>query len=451
MHMLRDLLAKQVSLPPSRAADDTIIEQVAELVISGRLHLHAKKMELYAVGVAASPDDQSVADLNKKRQPAEHASPPPATAPNCPTVEIEINNTPTTNDDLVGLRCDHPVHHSNVNCRIRATGAGTIRTLVLTNPDGRLRFPGSGDTTKDITLPSDGSWVPFQISGKLPSNAIGDAVIEAHCETATGDLKGSKPVTVFWFDNAHIKLTRGGNYRLIGASYSTTGGPAVSFSASGTIKPAGVDCSAPQVKHLRIGIMQESSNFQITYTWDTPVLHPSAPPGTNISVPTQMRQTTQYAATVHQPVNDGLTAAQEPPSGAYPLYSMNALMHPMGCPSGAHATSSDTPGQGAPARFSQLFGGVNVIWSRLVNTTRTENFRTFCVVFNTDTKQYCALRQATWSINVDSAGAAASQHANVTADGRATVDPATGVQANNAANTTVTAKVGVAVTPLSKP
>ena len=39
----------------------------------------------------------------------------------------------------------------------------------------------------------------------------------------------------------------------------------------------------------------------------------------------------------------------------------------------------------------------------VMNTTRKQTYRTFCVVFDTKTEQFCALNQATWSLNVDSA------------------------------------------------
>jgi len=67
---------------------------------------------------------------------------------------------------------------------------------VLTNPDGRLRFPNNADTTKTLILPSNGSWVAFQIFGNIASSAVGDAVIEAHCQSETGPVKVRKGVTV---------------------------------------------------------------------------------------------------------------------------------------------------------------------------------------------------------------------------------------------------------------
>lgn len=190
--------------------------------------------------------------------------------------------------------------------------------------------------------------------------------------------------------------------------------------------------------------MQESSNFIITTTWNTPVMAWAAgvATATTVNAAPAMRQTTMYAAAVAQPVNDGL-------AGAQPLYSRQAgaLMPPTGCAGGGAAVSSDTPGQPVAPTFAQVFssGGVpigTVTWTALAGTTRTENFRTYCVVINTVTNVFSNLKQVTWTLAADSTRP--NQHVAVTAEAAATVNPAVGVQANNAANTTVTAGVGAA-------
>ena len=131
----------------------------------------------------------------------------------CPDVEIEINDSPDAKSDLVQLHSERPPARPTVNCRIRAvTLPPNPGAIVLTNPDGRLRF-GASDKTLSLTVPNDGSWVPFQISGETGSGAIGDAVIEAHCNTAKGALQGKKALTVFWFDSPKIELTPGGSIR----------------------------------------------------------------------------------------------------------------------------------------------------------------------------------------------------------------------------------------------
>ncbi|MEZ0469750.1 N-acetylmuramoyl-L-alanine amidase [Luteimonas salinilitoris] len=110
-------------------------------------------------------------------------------------MEIEINNTSTSDDDWV-MQCTHDPRHT-LTCRIRTTGspANDVAT-VLTNPDGRLRFPGASDASTTVTVPSDGSWLEFQISGNTGSATVGDAVIEAHCQDAAGAVLASKGVTV---------------------------------------------------------------------------------------------------------------------------------------------------------------------------------------------------------------------------------------------------------------
>jgi hypothetical protein len=76
------------------------------------------------------------------------------------------------------------------------------RTVPL---DGDLLFAPSvtaGSTataaTLTLTLPKDGSWVPFVIAGQpgRPSERVKDAVIEAHRDAAAGDLVGSLGVMV---------------------------------------------------------------------------------------------------------------------------------------------------------------------------------------------------------------------------------------------------------------
>lgn len=110
----------------------------------------------------------------------------------CPNMEIEINNTAVTDDDWLILRCAEML-----NCRIRALGSPPLdTTVVLTNHDGRLRFNNATDATTSLVLPSDGSWVGFQIFGNTVSNAVGDAVIEAHCYSATEPVQARKAATV---------------------------------------------------------------------------------------------------------------------------------------------------------------------------------------------------------------------------------------------------------------
>jgi hypothetical protein len=353
-------------------------------------------------------------------------------------MEIEINNTPAINDDLVGLKCEHPSHRNTVDCRIRATSAcPTSSTVVLTNPDGRLRFPNPADTTATVTVPGDGSWVPFQISGEKGSSAIGDAIIEAHCNTATGDLKAKKGVTVFWFDEAELTLTQGGSYSMVGTRYTVAGGNATNYSAKAKIEPAGVDCSAPQVKDLRVGFIQNAlAGIRDLITWSTPsiVWNPGVPSGTRAVVADKIRTTTRRPVT-----------ASDTDAPANPLYDRpgvstevdpNSLSLPMGCTAGAAATTHDTVSNPITTTFevdAKTSAGVVVgkVTYQFLNTNIDTDFITWLVIFNTTTSEFCALRERSWGIHVDSAVTTPQKATIAPSDKATTTNPVTGPPFSN--------------------
>jgi hypothetical protein len=76
MRSLREFLTNHFPLPASRVSDETVLEQIAELLIIGRLHLHAEEMETHATGGVASADEPAVAFPI-----AEHRSQDPEPAP----------------------------------------------------------------------------------------------------------------------------------------------------------------------------------------------------------------------------------------------------------------------------------------------------------------------------------------------------------------------------------
>jgi hypothetical protein len=70
-----------------------------------------------------------------------------------------------------------------------------------------------------------------------------------------------------------------------------------------------------------------------------------------------------------------------------------------------------------------------VTYTDFVKTELEEHFNTFGVVYNQPTKEHCALRQATWQVDVDSTGI--DQFAMVSPDTGAATDPALGPQAGS--------------------
>jgi len=327
-------------------------------------------------------------------------------------VEVEINDTPAQNDDVVRVKSDVPVIRSKVACRARVVGSPAADVVVvLANPNGRMRFPESADATKTLTLPRTGAWVAFEISGESASAALDDAIIVVHLDTATGSDCGSEDVTVFSFDPSGITVTADARYNGAlmqdnSSRYTAIGGPAVRFSGEATLNPAGLDCTIPQISDLRIGIMQNSVSMEHATTYDSPSISwsPGVPSGTVVTVPSTLR----HAFTVAPVRNDSR------PSAA-PLYDQpglpdtldqNSLKPPIGCPGGAAATSEDTPWVPfepfLPTDGFDAQGNIvgQVLYLNRVDATLNDSFRTWVVCFDTLTGQVIPLRETTWTLDV---------------------------------------------------
>jgi hypothetical protein len=383
--------------------------------------------------------------------------PPGSTTPcpySCPAMEIEINNTSAANDDLVLLKSDRPVHVFTTTCRIRAI-SGPASTVVLTNPDGRLRFMGSPQ--QSLTVPADGSWVTFTMSGENGSLAIGDAKIEAHCSDARGPVKARKDVTVVWFDDGHIDIATPGTYAVSLGRFTTTGGNAADFSATARIRPAGVDCSAPQIRNLRIGIIQNGqAGTPRERVWDSPAItwNPGVAARTMVTVPTSMHRT------ITTPLNNDSEASVVPmydQPGKTGTIDANSLQPPIGCTGSTAATSNDAPSTPMPTPLTLPAtdsGGtvVGQVTYQVLKTFIRHNFLTWCAIFDTSTNDLWVLRERSWSVNADSsvAGTQASTDAADRAPAATPVlTPIFNTVLNDPANAT-TARMGAATTTFTK-
>lgn len=132
-----------------------------------------------------------------------------------PQVEIRINDLPADvapRDDPT----DDYLTWAPTFARARLVPAmGSDFNIVLTNDapgniadGGDVSFAAHADpwpanatataTTLALTLPADGSWVPFVVAGKFgtPSTNDKDTIIEAHHNTAMGPVLGTKALMV---------------------------------------------------------------------------------------------------------------------------------------------------------------------------------------------------------------------------------------------------------------
>ncbi|WP_445220507.1 tyrosinase family protein [Bradyrhizobium sp. Pa8] len=139
------------------------------------------------------------------------SSPASAQQETNPKIEIEINNTLTLDDDYLTWA------PTPARIKLAAPGPSAV-TVTLTNDpdqaipagrsqplDGRVAFAekvAAGQTAQlsslTLTLPPDGSWVPFVVAGAFPraSSADKDTGIEIHLGDATGPIIATHAVMV---------------------------------------------------------------------------------------------------------------------------------------------------------------------------------------------------------------------------------------------------------------
>ncbi len=336
-----------------------------------------------------------------------------------PRIEIEIAKTPAQNDDVVLLQSTVPVHRNKVTARARAVGNPTENvTAVLTNPDGRLRFPDVGNATATLTLPASGAWVDFEISGESASSVKDDAIVEAHCNSATGPLCGSEKMTVFTFDSASIQVTAVGSYPQqappVGGVYITSGlEHTVNFEAQASIRPSGLDCTVAPIKNLRVGVMQNLEGSTYSYRVSDPEFRftDEAIPGDTASFPEAVESRLVHPAKYNDAVPGSAPLYDGP--GAFPVIGgANSQVLPGGCgqASPPKATTSDTPSlEGLLITVRSLRPGTtvqigtasyrNVDWVHLM-----ASFRTWAAILDVATGELTLVRETTWNLDVSSNG-----------------------------------------------
>jgi len=174
--------------------------------------------------------------------PAGHTLWPPPPFTDCkpillrlalPQVEIRINELPT-DASLKDDPSDDYVTWAPTFSRARLTTPMPSSVDVVLTNDAPGAIPDGGDVlfsayaepwpvnttataaTVALSLPGDGSWVPFVIAGKFgtPSTNDKDTIIEAHQNTAAGPLIGRKALMVRVRKNAN-NLTPGERSRFL--------------------------------------------------------------------------------------------------------------------------------------------------------------------------------------------------------------------------------------------
>jgi hypothetical protein len=126
-------------------------------------------------------------------------------------VELQVNNTDTTDDDIVCRRATSPAGRPEIPCKVRLVGGAPAMTVYLDNGggqgSGQLRFgtQAGSVTAENLTLSlaagsgnNPGAASNFRISGETESTAMRDAVIRVKQTDASGPQVGQTTSTVLW-------------------------------------------------------------------------------------------------------------------------------------------------------------------------------------------------------------------------------------------------------------
>jgi hypothetical protein len=342
-------------------------------------------------------------------------------------VEIQVNCTPEPEDDLVS-------YGGGIMCCARLTNNPTSSlSVVLTAINNRLSFDNGPSTI--IPLDQTGAWTTFMIYGTNKSQSKNDVKIEAHKDTANGDILGDKEVTVYWLDGS-MTVTAGGSYGVTNGAYGPVGGPIANFSATAILKPSGIDASKTKWATWEVGMLQNVEAYSGTVVWSDPKIewtdYPYIPDG---------HEETAYKS--YKTVSAG-SAGNDTNGYVYPLYDkpnkpvtidQNSLK-PIGT-SSATATSNDSPGIIA-ARSPIVWMGAyiaDVYYDDVVSAKYDFDFRIWAVGYDdglnsSDPPYYPPLHsiqkldEKTWGVHVDSTDTNGSKSI-VTGDGGVTFTPGT--------------------------
>ena len=328
-------------------------------------------------------------------------------------VTIQVNDTPIADDDMVMLRDSNcpDVDRPTVKCQVILKAAQATDTIiVLSCPD--LRFPNETDTTKAVTIMAGGTAADFLISGETASANIGDATIKADLGTKdpvtgaitdTGTLLGEQKCTVFQISPSSMTVTTGHAYMLgagVFAPDGVYGNPAVNLSATGSVSPAKLDMTQPQLVNLKIGIAQ-SSAAQCTHIvqYSNPIVNWNAGVGCG-TVTAPYAISLEWFTSVPANTMDCVT------TGDAPVYNQKApALQP---PGGAAATTTDGPsiaGIVAAVKVDLTDGAGTIVGSITYSNpvaAINDAYSDWSVSFDSVTKAVRAWKSAGWTLNVNS-------------------------------------------------
>ncbi len=343
---------------------------------------------------------------------------PPTNTYNVVAVEIEINNTSTTDDDGVILQ-SVPVSQVDLSvpCRARIVGTSAATAVTLNSAGHKIKFGSSSSSVADsydVTLPADSGWASFVISGVTASSAMNDESITAALGTAaasTSDAVSVASVTVYSFGNPTLIVSNSFPYELItlhdGTGYKLSGDfyqnhHAVLISSSAEIMPSGADRTKAPLTYYYIGPAQ-NANFTsgiLELTYDTPSITYSYSSVTGLVVPQKIVDTKSLSGPYLDSQTDNRPFIY--PLGQFPY----ARVLPRSSSSGTElAIVGDSPGLEIKIAKDDLkpnpsgSGNVNVQYHPAGIRAKIF-FKTWTIAHDIVNNKTIPLLQKTWSVDV---------------------------------------------------
>ncbi|MGI4791122.1 MAG: hypothetical protein ACRYFS_20025, partial [Janthinobacterium lividum] len=284
-----------------------------------------------------------------------------------------------------------------VSFGLKSDGSDAASTLSIVI-DPNTKVPGNTSTTS-----------AFYISGKQLSLAVNDDSIKV--QQSANSTPVSQPVTVFSFNQAQMVFDGiGGQYGVQTTEYEAGGSYAISFKCIASVTPSGLDETAPQLKSLKTGFIQNVMSCNDISSWSSPMA-PSwqTKQSLSVTVYNTITFTTQFTGQYNDGVAKGasLPLYDEPAFKSYP-YSTE--------PVGTYTQAEDNPGVFFPTSFTTYVGTSAVPQAALVTYMKAakaivnNSFTIWCVIFhdstqsefNSSPRECTPLAQNTWSVNADS-------------------------------------------------
>ena len=192
-------------------------------------------------------------------------------------VDLEVNGTPETNDDIVrkSIQVEDQNYRQWVPCSLNLSYSvrSAAAPFTVSSPNSRVKFykaaaggnSPDNDTAPEATLTlnesdfTSGEASFYICGGDTVSSSIGDAKIDV-TSSSVSSFSFQKDVTVFFYESdSFANVIPSSFYNLSTSEYSPSIDPNVKMHSISTLKPLGLDTSVKQIADWKLNILQNVS------------------------------------------------------------------------------------------------------------------------------------------------------------------------------------------------